>query len=611
MNEKNAVKILVVSLALLGILHSALLAYLLLYPDLNLDYPFAGGDTFDWISQAMRYVGYDVRHPGRPVLFPLVMAGLESVSLLYILPVLIQLLIAATSFVLARTLWRLYSTKIALIVTVAFFLNASWRSFGLQIVADVPAACLLVLALAAFSKALDDSRWYLATGLLTCLSAMTQPLGVLLVLPIGVVVLVFRRAELGRRWVWLGLVALIGPWTVWLAVQRLLFGPPGEGPLHWPLLGFFPDNLLFYGWTFAAFVGLPGFALLPIGIAASLRRFRKMPFPLVLVISFALFFGFFALFYGFASKRFLLFAYSVVPFLWAEGLNKIQRPWLATGVGSLLIIWSWFPLPGPPTSPQRLPLWPVPPVVATSEVASRPLGDVRPTFNQIEIQRLDGLVKYDVLEQAWIAHENRHNAARNDVSLSPQDGSVVFLYHDENQESQRYVTVCRLGNALHRRVKFVSRRQLSPYIDMINLEPIGHVLNWGVFRAELNGLEKTCLFAVPQGDEDLGFPANSANQEQSRIPNVIQRARTLMSPVPENDNAVVVVTRPRTHDVLLTYLACLSPSSNFYVIESDSPDKDLQELGCENPALFGTQEEDVVAKCVVAGYQATIIRLAG
>ena len=152
---------------------------------------------------------------------------------------------------------------------------------------------------------------------------------------------------------------------------------------------------------------------------------------------------------------------------------------------------------------------------------------------------------------------------------------------------------------------------MSPYIDSLNLEPIGQVLNWGVFRAELNGLEKTCLFAVTQGDEDLGFPVKGAVQDQSRIPNVIQRAKALMSPVPKNDNAVVIVTQPRTHDVLLTYLACLSPSSNFYVIESDSPDKDLQELGCENPALFGTQDEDVVARCVVAGYQATVIRLAG
>ena len=420
MNKKNTARILVASLALLGIIHSALLAYLLVYPDLNLDYPFAGGDTFDWIAQAMRYVGYDVRHPGRPVLFPLVMAGLESVSSLYLLPVLIQLLIAVTSFVLARTLWRLYSAKIALIVTVAFFLNASWRGLGLLIMADVPAACLLVLAVAALSKALDDSRWYIATGLLICLSAMTQPLGVLLAVPIGVVVLAFRRAEVAKRWVWLGLVASIGPWAIWSAMQRLLFGPPGAGPLHWPLLGFFPANLPFYGWTFAAFVGLPGFALLPVGIAASLRRSREEPFLLVVVISFALFFGFFALFYGFAAKRFLVFAYSVVPFLWAEGLNTIRRPWLTTGVGSLLIIWSWFPLPGPPNSPQRLPLWPAPAVVATSEVASRPLGDVRPTFNGIELNRIDSLVQYDVLERAWIAHRNQHGVARHDVRLSPK-----------------------------------------------------------------------------------------------------------------------------------------------------------------------------------------------
>ena len=54
--------------ALLGLVRLALLAPELIPADLNLTYPFVGGDSHDWIANGLRLAGEDVRYSGRPPL---------------------------------------------------------------------------------------------------------------------------------------------------------------------------------------------------------------------------------------------------------------------------------------------------------------------------------------------------------------------------------------------------------------------------------------------------------------------------------------------------------------------------------------------------------------
>jgi len=57
-------------------------ARVLVYPDLNLDYPFPGEDGLDWISNGLWWAGIDVRYTVRPPLLPWILAGLYRAGLL-------------------------------------------------------------------------------------------------------------------------------------------------------------------------------------------------------------------------------------------------------------------------------------------------------------------------------------------------------------------------------------------------------------------------------------------------------------------------------------------------------------------------------------------------
>ena len=74
----------------------AALAPHLVYPDLNLDYPFVDGDSHDWIANGLFIAGHDVRYSGRPPLLPLALALVDRLGLLPWWPVLGLALFLAT-----------------------------------------------------------------------------------------------------------------------------------------------------------------------------------------------------------------------------------------------------------------------------------------------------------------------------------------------------------------------------------------------------------------------------------------------------------------------------------------------------------------------------------
>lgn len=612
MTVRHGFRLALTATCVVGATHTLALAFLLLYPDLNLAYPFAGGDSYDWISQALRFAGHDVRYPGRPPLLPLVMAGLERMSALYLTPSLLQLFFAVTTVVLFRVVADRFSKEIALPVSIAFFVNYTWRSLGLEIMADVPAACLILISLGAFSKALDRPRLYVLTGLFGGLSAITQPISLLLLLPMSCAIFLHRRGDLRTWWPWFGLILFVGPSLMWLPVRWLWLGSPGAGPLHWALLGLHPDNISFYVWTGFAFLGLPGMLLAARGFVLVARRIGKDPWALVLVTSALLFVGFFSLSYGFAAKRFLTFAFVLTPFFWAEGLSRLRRAPPVVFVSVVLIVWSWFPYPDRGSSPLRLAVWPAPAMYLVAAADQRPLGDVRPDFTDVKLERSGPLLQWSVLARVWSAQKARPRLPDIDVEVSDADRAAVFLFESERENSRRYLTVTRLGNALRRRVKFVSREQLRPFVDSLRLCPVGRILDWQVYRTELPGLQGTSL-VVSSSDEahEHSVSVGSSPVARVSVEPILHRAQALVAGLPVNDDVVAVLTKPGCNDRLLTYLAFMAPTTNFYVICSDDPSKTLVDLGCTNPVLLGKSQEAVIDACKLQGYKATVIRLPG
>ncbi|MEN8163612.1 MAG: hypothetical protein ABFS37_05740 [Acidobacteriota bacterium] len=603
-----SLRLVLIASCVIGATHTLVLALLLLYPDLNLDYPFMSGDSYDWISQALRFVGHDVRYPGRPPLFPLVMAGLERMSVLQFTPVLLQLLIAVTTVVLFRVIAGQFSTKIALPVSIAFFVNYAWRSLGMEIMADVPAACLILMSLGAFFRALDRPKLFVLAGLFGGLSAITQPVSLLLLLPMSGAIFLHRRGDLRTWWPWLGLLLFVGPTLMWLPVRRLWLGSPGAGPLHWALLGLHADTIPFYFWVGLAFVGLPGMLLAAWGFVGAFRRIGRDPWVLVLVTSAVLFVGFFSVAYGFAAKRFLVYAFVLVPFFWAEALSRFRRTTPFVFVCLALIGWSWLPYPDRGSSPLRLAVWPAPATYLAASPDQRPRGDVRPDLTDIRFEQPGRLLRRSVLSRAWFARKAA--SADIDVEVLETDGSAVFLSRSEKEDSRRYLTVTRLGNTLRRRIKFVSRKQLRPFVDSLSLRFVGRILDWQVYRNEVPGLQGTYLVVfssdeVPEQGVSVGSPAEVWD---STAP-ILDTARGLVTRLPVNDDVVAVLTEPGSNDILLTYLAFLAPSTNFYVISTEDQSQTLLDLGCSNPMLLGEFSEAVVDTCRIQGYKATVIRI--
>ena len=127
-------------LGLLAVLQALVLAVRLVYPDLNLDYPFMGGDSHDWIANGLRLAGHDVRSSGRAPMLPLLIALLERAGALSWLPVLLVALFHGTVLAFYTLAARLSSRGAAFAAALALMVCHSLLGLSLQVMADVSGA---------------------------------------------------------------------------------------------------------------------------------------------------------------------------------------------------------------------------------------------------------------------------------------------------------------------------------------------------------------------------------------------------------------------------------------------------------------------------------------
>ncbi len=317
------------ALAALCLALFAALAPRLRYPDLNLDYPFVDGDSHDWIANGLHYAGHAVRFSARPPLLPLALAALDGLGALAWWPVLALLLFLATVAGFYDLAARLVPPAAAFVAALVVLLDASVLGLTLEVMADVPAACLLLWSVRAFVLAVGKgdgagapaarpgpgtgwaagdgpgpparhlgsgaeraagggrgapaaagnpgpdvtrsdggaSRAYLGCGLLTALAALTQEAAVLLLPAAGATLLLLRRRALATWGPWAGALVVVLGEGAWLAVRRGVFAPRGY-PLigHLGLLGFHLSSWRYYLWSLVSLLGLPACLLLFAGI---------------------------------------------------------------------------------------------------------------------------------------------------------------------------------------------------------------------------------------------------------------------------------------------------------------------------------------------------------
>jgi hypothetical protein len=447
-------------LGLLAVLQALALAVRLVHPDLTLDYPFLDGDSHDWIANGLRLAGHDVRSSGRAPLLPLAIALLDRIGALPWLPVLLVALFHGTVLAFYTLAARWVSRGAAFAAALALMACHSLLGLSLQVMADVPASCLLFLAARSFLLAR-----YRSAGLAAGLSTLTQPVGLLLAVPAALTLIVHRRDHLRSRALWLGAALFLALPGLWIAF-RPAGGEADIPSRQWDLVSFHLGSVPFYGWALLSMLGVPACLVLAVGLADAVRKGGDA--PLFVVSLFFVLAGFFVLLYSWEAKRFLVYPVWMAGLLLAWGLARVPRV-----VWALVVACAALPLPGEPTDPTWAALWPVPPVYARSgAVETLPL----PPF---QIQR------------AW---EPRTPTPHLDPALLRQDRSALYV---SDGKPNRYWTVTRMGNALRKRVKIVPRSWLEPWWGWMRMERLGVIGADDVYRVWLPGRRDSWVIVGP------------------------------------------------------------------------------------------------------------------
>jgi hypothetical protein len=482
----------------------AVLAPHLVYADLGLDYPFRGGDTFDWLLNALALAGEPVRSSFRPPALPLALALLRALGWLSWFPVLSLALHHAAAVGTHLVLRRRFGRSAAFTCALLVLLNASVLQLALQVMADLPAAILLGASCAAFLAAGRRPGFYLLAGLLGGLSAVTQQAALLLPLPAGVTLLAFRREHLRSARLWLGAAAFAALPIAWFVAKRVLGGTFLDvGVRQWSLFGFHPENAPHYLVAALSFWGWPALLLVAAGAVVSVRdlaRRRATPgdgawalFPLATA---ALLLGFFALFYDFLAKRFLIYAFFPALVLLARSLSALRGTHAFVPAALLAVAIGVWPLPRPEL-PNSATLWPLPTVYSVVPTGHS-FRDPVPRFREarVDVTGAGAALRRSTWSQVLRASRRRRPVAATVLPVMEDVSVTVFVAGSGSREPSAWRALTELGYLVHRPATYVPER-LYPedWWGWRGLEPAGVVKRYRMFHMRLPGTTETAAVA--------------------------------------------------------------------------------------------------------------------
>jgi hypothetical protein len=476
-----------------ALLQLGFLASQVLYPDLVLHYPFQTGDSPDWIANGLYLAGHDVRYSARAPLLPLAIAALDRCATLRYLPLLPLTLFHGTVLVLYRALARIYRPAVAFATALATLLNVALVRYSLDLMADLSAACLLLLSLERFIAAGRAPRHYLAAGLLGGLSCLVQPAAALLPLPCGLLVLAHRRSHLrgpAAVWLWTGTAAGAALPLAWVVIKRLVFGVWGDLQVpHWRLVAFHLDEVVTYTFSWVGLVGIPAAAMGAWGVVRVLRRQEVGDLVLTAALATGALVGFFVFFYAHGDRRLLIYGALPAAVLIAHGLDGL-RVRLGRWVAAVLVVaGSLLPTSAGAVRGSEVPLWPWPyrvlRVAEPGMVTSKALAVRLLHPDESWLERLPH----------YQAHQLRRGFVAADVPEPvPEVRGVMLLHGRTPWRSLREAR--RLQVALRKRTTPLSQLYLAPFWGLVGLEPQGSVMGRTALRAQVQGIEGEWLFLL-------------------------------------------------------------------------------------------------------------------
>ena len=583
------------TLCVLSLGHFALLASLLVYPEPELNYPFVVGDSIDWLTNAFALVGEDVRYTGRPPLFPLLLAGLESLGLLRFFPVVLQALVHLTLLAVYRVLRSDFGPAVAFVTVLACFCNFSWRRFSVALMADVPAACLLTLAVLLWSRARQRPGLYPAAGLMAGLSAVTQQTALLFPLAAAAYLMSasLRNPSLwqARRGFWAAAaVAFALPTLVWTAIKWIFFDTLGDVLVsHWSVLSPHLDTVDDYAVSLMSWLGLPLTLVAAVGAVQLVGRARRDPWSLFLAVLAATVAGFFVIAYDHAAKRFLVYLLPAVVFAVAEALSRLRRrPALFAAASVWIVVTSCMPAPQA-TSSRHVALWPLPALYMTMDEQPHRRGGVAvlPKTARLEVAGLDELGEWSLTKRLKTDYEGPRRERLVPLEDLAQDRAAIFLYAP-NQAAFRVQLGFHVAMELRKRTHFLpfSAFPKDFFSRRMTVSLLAREDRQALYRAQVAGLDETWLLAATAFgpvDRELARRARAGLGARPQPLGALDDARVLVESIGEEQPVVFLDGDGR--DPWRLYLPFLLPRADLLFIEPDQVDATRAALQLSEPTF--------------------------
>ncbi len=439
----------------------------LLVPDLNLDYPFTDGDSWDWLANGLWWAGADVRFSARAPLLPLLLAALERLHLLRFAPWIGIAALHAGALALYAALRRPCGRQAAAAGVLVVVAAYSVQSLALDLMADTLAAGLLAAALAALVAADSDRRALAAAALLAGLAAVTQSAGPLFAPVLAAAALTDPWRTRARIAAVVGLfTAPTALWTLW---KLWHFGTAGEVLVDpWTLLRLDLSATLASSWFALSLLGLPAALLVVAGLPLAIGSARSDRTARLAALAFLAPMLFFTLCYSYPAKRFWLYAAWPATALLALLFARLRPAvrWLAA---ALALAGALLPLPEPGRLGTRTAAWPLPPLLLTTALVPGPNGGPRLAPGGLALESPS--VKASLASARALLPDIP--VARPPFDAQALAGAQHALYvAGEADEAERYPLQTRLGNALRRRVQWLAA-PYAPCLRRFAVTPVG------------------------------------------------------------------------------------------------------------------------------------------
>jgi len=292
-------------------------SFFLIYPDLNLSYPFLTPDSYDWIANGLFYSGYNVYSSFRAPGLPLVIAFFEKLDILNLLPLLNQLLMAGIFISIFKLIHTHFSKTTSFLTLLIIFFNFFIQNIGLYVLADIYAVFFILLGFLFYTRG-SSKKNYIAASLFWALSFIFQ-YALLYFIPAIILHFIFFRRKTDLNNLLLSIIPFFSIIVPWFIYKEIKFGSiVYAGNAQAEYLRIHSDSMFFYLFNTMSVFGVLLFITIIIGLVltAFIENRGKLLFLYssgLIIITWVIFWVFI---YDGNDKRFIIYLFFfLIPFV--------------------------------------------------------------------------------------------------------------------------------------------------------------------------------------------------------------------------------------------------------------------------------------------------------